>query len=137
MPVISFNGMEIPVRERSGPAGIEYSFPFIVPATDESVTVVANLRLGRQGTRTVVYVQGAPECLRHRFADGSLCMWFEPDASDRKWVLADGLDQLAAHVARHLFQEAVCRAGDPWPGEQAPGAHPRPRRCATCGGEGR
>ena len=49
---------------------------------------------------------------------------------------ADGLDQLAAHVARHLFQEAVCRAGDSWPGEESPGVHPRPKACTTCGGEG-
>ena len=56
--------------------------------------------------RAVVHVKDAPDCRRHRFSDQSLCMWFDPDATGQRWTMADGLDQLAAHAARHLFQEA-------------------------------
>ena len=136
MPVITYGGRDIPVRERSGPTGVEYTFPLTVPATEDQVTVIARIDVHEHGMRPVVHVKGAPDCRRHRYGDQSLCMWYEPDADDRKWTVADGLDQLAAHVARHLFQEAVCRAGDSWPGEESPGRHPRPRSCTTCGGKG-
>lgn len=124
------------MRERSGPSGIEYTFPLTVPETREQVTVIARIDVRGRSFRPIVHVQGAPDCRRHRYADHSLCMWFEHDPPDRKWTADDGLDQLAVHVARHLFQEAVCRAGDPWPGEESPGEHPRPRSCTTCGGNG-
>lgn len=136
MSLISYNGTQIPVRERAGPSGVEYTFPLAVPATMEQVTVIARIGIGSDGMRGVVHVKDAPDCRRHRFSDQSLCMWFDRDATEGKWTMADGLDQLAAHVARHLFQEAVCRAGDSWPGEESPGAHPRPKTCTTCGGEG-
>lgn len=136
MVVISYNGTEIPVRERSGAAGVEYTFPLTVPATEDRVTVIARIDMREGRMRPIVQVQGAPDCRRHRYHDQSLCMWYEPDAADRRWTVADGLDALAAHIARHLFQEAVCRTGDSWPGEQSPGRHPRPKSCTTCGGEG-
>ena len=136
MTVIWFNGDEILVRERSSPTGVEYTFPLTVPATGNQVTVIARIEMHDQGMLPVVHVRGAPDCRRHRYNNQSLCMWFEPDAADRKWTVADGLDHLAAHVARHLFQEAVCRTGDSWPGEESPGRHPRPKSCTTCGGEG-
>ena len=106
MPVIAFNGTEIPVRERAGPSGVEYTFPLAVPATGEPVTVIARIGTRSDGMRAVVHVKDAPDCRRHRFSDQSLCMWFDPDATGQRWTMADGLDQLAAHVARHLFQEA-------------------------------
>jgi hypothetical protein len=65
-----------------------------------------------------------------------LCMWYELDDVDRKWTVDDGLDQLVAQVGVHLFREAVCRTGDPWPGDESPGEHPRPVSCTTCGGSG-
>lgn len=136
MTVIVHDGTEIPVRERSTASGIEYTFPLAIPATGEHVTVLTRIAILPDGMRAVVHVRDAPDCRRHRFADQSLCMWFDSDSPDRKWTPTDGLDQLAAHVARHLFQEAVCRAGDPWPGEESPGEHARPKSCTTCGGEG-
>ena len=134
--MISYNGIEIPARERSGPTGVEYTFPLTIPATEERVTVIARIDMRGGSMRPIVHVKGAPDCRRHRYRDQSLCMWFESDAVDRKWMVADGLDHLAAHVARHLFQEAVCRTGDSWPGEESPGRHPRPTSCTTCAGEG-
>lgn len=135
--MISYNGKDIAVRERSGPSGIEYTFPLTIPATEEPVTVIARIDVREWEFRPTVHVQGAPDCRRHRYSDQSLCMWFEPDGADYKWTVNDGLDQLVVHVARHLFQEAVCRAGDPWPGQESPGQHPRPRSCTTCGGNGK
>lgn len=136
MTVVIFDGAEIPVRERATAMGIEYQFPLAIPATGEQVTVLAQMAIGTGGIQPVVHVKDAPDCRRHRYGNHSLCMWYDPDPAEHKWTPADGLDQLVAHIARHLFQEAVCRAGDPWPGEESPGAHPRPRTCRTCGGEG-
>lgn len=136
MPIVVYDGDEIPVRERSGPTGVEYAFPLNIPATEEQVAVVARLDVREDGLRPIVHVKDAPDCRRHRYGNQSLCMWYDPDAADLKWTVADGLDQLVAHVARHLFQEAVCRAGDSWPGQESPGLHPRPASCTTCGGEG-
>lgn len=136
MITISHNGAEFPVRERAGPTGVEYTFPLTVPATEETVTVMAQIDMREPRMRPVVHLKNAPDCRRHRYNDQSLCLWFEPDGIDHVWTVADGLDQLAAHIARHLYQEAVCRAGDPWPGDESPGQHPRPKSCTTCGGEG-
>lgn len=136
MTVVVFDGAEIEVRERATAAGVEYTFPLAIPATGEWVTVLARIAIDRGGMRAIVHVKDAPDCRRHRFPDHSLCMWFDPDSAERKWVPEDGVDQLVAHIARHLFQEAVCRAGDPWPGDESPGRHPRPASCTTCGGEG-
>lgn len=136
MTVVVFAGTEIEVREHATAAGIEYTFPLAVPETGEPVTVLARIAIGQAGMRAHVHVKDAPDCRRHRYPDQSLCMWFDPDGPDHTWVPGDGLDQLVAHVARHLFQEAVCCAGDSWPGDESPGEHPRHRSCTTCGGEG-
>lgn len=136
MPVVEHLGASIEVRERAAPGGAEYSFSLPVPGTATNANVVARVSLGPEGTRAVVHVRGVPDCRRHRYGDHSLCMWFEPDGPNGKWMAADGLDALVVHVARHLFQEAVCRAGDSWPGDESPGAHLRPRTCTTCGGQG-
>lgn len=133
---IAFNGAAIPVRERVGPTGIEYAFDLTIPETSDEVTVIAHIGIVAGSLRPRVHVKNAPDCRRHRWPDHSLCMWLESDGPDRKWTVDDGLDALAVHVARHLFQEAVCRAGDSWPGEESPGEHPRRPDCRTCGGEG-
>lgn len=136
MITISRGGEEIPVRERSIPTGVEYVFPLTVPVTNETVTVIAWIDMRESKMKPVVHLKNAPDCRRHRYNDQSLCLWFEPDGSDHVWTVADGLDQLADHVTRHLYQEATCRAGDPWPGAESPGQHLRPQSCTTCGGEG-
>jgi len=81
-------------------------------------------------------VADVPECLRHRYADGALCMWWEAHPNARRWMVSDGLVALVHYVEAHLHQEACCRAGLPWPGEEAPGSHGRKGKCATCGGVG-
>lgn len=137
MNVIQFAGTEIPVREHATATGIEYTFALTVPATGAEAQVVARIDTRSPRFMASVHVRGVPECLRHRFSDGSLCMWWERDVPERRWVVADGLDELAGQIALHLYREAVCGIGDPWPGDESPeGDHPRPRHCSTCGGEG-
>jgi hypothetical protein len=106
-----------------------------VPGAQQHVRVRIELRT-RSRPWVVNVSAEVPECLRHRYEDGSLCMWWQRHAADRRWVLGDGLEALIHYIEIHLHQEACCRAGLPWPGEQAPGEHPRPRGCATCGGDG-
>lgn len=114
---------------------ISYALRVPVPTIAERIPVRIELRTQSVPWRPRAFAR-APECLRHRFADDSLCMWLESDGNDRRWMLSDGIEALVQHIRRHLYQEACCRAGEDWPGEQAPGAHPRPSRCRTCGGAG-
>jgi hypothetical protein len=56
----------------------------------------------------------------HRYCDGSLCVWYPRDDVERKWVGGDGLNELIAHVAIHLFKEAYWRETGEWLGPEAP-----------------
>lgn len=78
-----------------------------------------------------------PACTRHRYGDRSLCMWWRRDETSRRWTPSEGLYTLVAHIRLHAFCEAECRAGKPWPKDEAPGRHPRPRTCPSCRGRGR
>jgi hypothetical protein len=106
-----------------------------VPGSELDVPVRIELRTRSLPWRTKVFAV-VPECLRHRYEDGSLCMWWQRHPAARRWVLGDGLEPLIHYVEIHLHQEACCRAGLPWPGEQAPGEHPRRQDCSACGGDG-
>jgi hypothetical protein len=105
------------------------------PGGEPGVPVRIELRTRSRPWRPKVFA-AVPECLRHRYEDSSLCIWWQSHSAARRWVLGDGLQALVHYVEIHLHQEACCRAGLPWPGEQAPGEHPRKRRCSTCGGDG-
>jgi hypothetical protein len=83
-----------------------------------------------------VHVDGPP-CLRHRWEDDSLCMWDPQGPDSERWLIGDGLAELAEHVRIHLHCEAQCRAGNSWPKEEMAGEHPRKRDCPTCHGRGR
>lgn len=125
----------IPVRFSHRLGRLIYRLQTDIPVTSSPVSVKIELRTQRRPWCAAVFVD-APECKRHRFDDDSLCMWWAPHPKSRRWVLPDGLSLLAQYARRHLFQEACCRAGLPWPGEEAPGDHPRPSQCRTCGGVG-
>lgn len=132
---IVIDGRPMPVRMRARAGCISYRMRLPVPAIHEPVAVRVELDTTSRPWRPRVFAQ-APECLRHRYDTDALCMWFERDPDARRWMMSDGLEALAHHIRRHLFQEACCRAGDEWPGDQAPCSHPRPSRCRTCGGVG-
>ncbi|MEV4420176.1 hypothetical protein AB0L40_09405 [Patulibacter sp. NPDC049589] len=76
-----------------------------------------------------VFVNG-PACLRHRYADGSLCLWWGRDDEARRWVTRDGLYALVQLATEHVYCEALCREGEAWPKAEAPTRH-RPR-CPAC-----
>ncbi len=132
---VLIDGTKIPMEMGSQAGRISLRLGLPVPAIPEPVPVRVDLHTNTKPWRPSVFAR-APECLRHRYRDGALCMWFERDPNARRWMLLDGIPALVHHTRRHLYQEACCRAGEPWPGEQAPGEHPRPKRCRTCGGGG-
>jgi len=116
-------------RERDGPL-LRYRFVIDVPAYDDERLVTVEFA---DSSRPHVYIDG-PVCVRHRYNDGSVCMWFASDPPERRWVATDGLLELARHAAEHAYCEAECRAGRAWPKAEAPGDHPRPSSCPTCHG---
>jgi hypothetical protein len=124
---------ELLMQTRAG--RITYRTKLPAPPDDRAWPVRIELSTRRHPWRPSVHVDG-PVCLRHRFRDRTLCMWFEAHPNSRKWVLSDGITQLLRRIQLHLFQEATCRAGEPWPGEEAPGEHPRATNCPSCHGKG-
>jgi hypothetical protein len=122
-------GMTFERTLRTNPAALTYRFAIDVPVHDERRQVTAIFDTSRFDP--AVWVDG-PVCRRHRWGDDSLCMWFEEDQPDRRWVPDDGLLALAVHVEQHAYCEAECRAGHPWPKEESPGDHPRPANCPCC-----
>lgn len=129
------DGERVAMHVRPAAGRITYRMRVPVPAIAQRVAVRIVLHTRSRPWRPRVYAV-VPPCRRHRFGDDGLCMWFEADPNSRRWLMSDGIDALVHHTRRHLYQEACCRAGEDWPGEQAPGDHARPRDCPTCGGEG-
>jgi hypothetical protein len=125
----------LPLTVRARPGRIAYRLTVDAPGVESPVPVRIEIKTATRPWRPRVYVR-APECLRHRYNDGALCMWRELDSNEHRWVLSDGIEALVHHIRRHLHQEAACRAGLAWPGAEAPGEHPRPTSCVTCGGHG-
>ncbi len=82
--------------------------------------VLATLRFPRHRPEAVsVHVTG-PTDSKHRYADGSLCMWFPGDDAARRWTRRDGPVALVAHVIAHLAREEWWRRTGDWVGEEAP-----------------
>lgn len=135
MASLLIDGEKLPITVKPGRGRITYRLTVPVPAVEDPVPTRIELRHQSRAWQSTVHVD-VPECLRHRYADGALCMWFQADPISNRWEFRDGIPALVDHIRRHLFQEACCRAGQDWPGEEAPGEHYRPERCRTCGGEG-
>jgi hypothetical protein len=79
-----------------------------------------------------VFTDG-PQESPHRYADGSLCMWYPGDPIDLQWARRDGGAALVGCIALHLIREQWWRETGEWPGPEAP--HPvkqtRPQRTAA------
>lgn len=112
-----------------------YRFAIDVPVYDEERLVAVTFTPG-DPRHPHVRIDGPP-CLRHRYINDALCMWLEKDPVDKRWVVEEGLLALVPHVEVHAYCEAECRAGKPWPKDEAPGDHPRKRNCPSCHGRGR
>lgn len=61
-----------------------------------------------------------PRPMRHRFDSGALCMWYEFDPPERRWVFDDGLMALVDLASLHLYREERYRETGRWMGEEAP-----------------
>jgi hypothetical protein len=130
---VGHDAVRYSVHSRAG--RITYLMTISAPGVLEPVPLRIVMDTRRRPWRPRVFAQ-APECLRHRYRDRSLCTWFEPDPNSMRWVMSDGLPALVHLAQVHLYKEARCRAGEPWLGEESRGAHPRKPACRTCGGEG-
>jgi hypothetical protein len=108
-----------------------YRFPIDTPVHDEQRLVTVTFHSVRSPSTPIVNIDG-PVCLRHRWKDGSLCMWFDQDPDAERWVVRDGLAGLMDHATEHAYCEAECRAGRPWPKPESPGEHPRKPDCPSC-----
>src|SRR4051794_32357311 len=131
MAEIDIAGHTVPLSVTPFRGGVRYRARVPVPVVESLVPIRIDVRINREGWHPSVYAT-APECLRHRYTSGALCMWWERDPAQHRWTHEDGLPNLVHHIRRHLFQEACCRAGESWPGEEAPGTHPRSPACRTC-----
>lgn len=81
----------------------------------QTVTVV----FGRAAPHVPHVYTDLPSDSRHRYSDGSLCMWYPGDTADQRWVLKDGPVALLGHVVAHLLREEWWQRSGEWPGEEA------------------
>jgi hypothetical protein len=133
---LPIGGDRLPVSVDPRPGHVTVRLDVPTPGVDVATKVRIDFQTRHRPWHASVFTEEAPVCLKHRFDDGSLCMWWGRHPRSRRWVGEDGLPALIHYIQVHLFQEACCRAGLPWPGEEAPGQHPRKRRCPTCQGMG-
>jgi hypothetical protein len=121
---LSFSG-----RFAGKPRRLTYRVPIVVPVYDEERTLSITMPAAAlPGARPLVRMDG-PVCMRHRFDDGGLCMWFCGDSNEHRWIPDDGLYALASHAIDHAYCEACCRRGHPWPKAEMQHLHPD---CPTC-----
>jgi hypothetical protein len=115
---------------RGRPRRLIYEVPIAVPVYDERRRLRITLPpVAHSHARPQVLIDGPP-CLRHRFDDDSLCMWWSRDSEDERWVPDDGLFALVVHATDHAYCEAECMNGRPWPKSEAPRRHRE--GCPTC-----
>ena len=102
-------------RGDRGVGGFVYRLVVEVPTYEHRrLTIV----FPRRSPRTPhVFVNG-PKVARHRFDDGSLCMWYWRDPPGRKWVFRNGLLDLIDHAAIHLFREGWFVDTGEWLGDE-------------------
>jgi hypothetical protein len=105
------------------PRRLRYRFAIDVPVHDDQRIATLDFASFDSPAQTVIHLDGPP-CLRHRWPDGSLCMWLDSDPPDHRWVPDDGLLALVGHVEQHAYGEAECRAGRDWPKPESPGGSP-------------
>lgn len=80
--------------------------------------------LPRQHPEAIVVYASGPSDSPHRYADGSLCMWFPRDPASARWTRTDGPVLLLAHVIAHLAREEWWRRTGEWVGAEADHGQP-------------
>lgn len=116
--------------DKSGAAGhVHYHVELDVPFYGRRRVHIVVANLG-DPSFVKVYAEDGPAS-KHRYGDGSLCMWLPGDPREQTWIPRDGLLQLIGHVERHLFREAWAAETGEWPGEEAPHADKREEKAVA------
>ena len=86
-----------------------------------AVTRSVEIKLGpsRRHVAPAVTADG-PESSKHRYKDGSLCMWYPYAARSERWTFEDGLLHLLVMTQAHLFREEFWRETGEWLGPEHP-----------------
>lgn len=98
-----------------GLEGFIYRLTVDVPTYERrKLTIVFPRRYPRSPR---IFADG-PIVNRHRFDDGSLCMWYWRDPPDLRWTFDQGLLDLVNHAILHLFKEAWFLDTGEWLGDE-------------------
>lgn len=101
--------------------------PITVPAYGR--TFVLRIEIDPRFTR--VFVVGWTGRMKHKYSDGSICMWWPKDPPSRRWQREDGLLKLVDTALVHVFKELYWQETGDWLGEEAPHSAPKINPQAT------
>lgn len=103
------------VGQHQGLSGFAYHLMVDVPTWGpRRLSIVFPIRYPRSPR---VFADG-PFLGRHRFDDGSLCMWYWRDPPEQRWLFDEGLLSLINHAIIHLFKEAWFIEHGEWLGDE-------------------
>lgn len=85
MRYIEIAGQNVPVSFSASAGRLIYCLSTTNPEM-QPVRLRIALLTRRPPWRVAVSVRGVPECLRHRYADDSLCLWWESHPNARRWM---------------------------------------------------
>lgn len=102
--------------DRRHRGGFQVEFRLTVPGLP---TRRVRLVFAGIGSAPFVYADGPVES-RHRYSDGSLCMWYPHDPENARWTRRDGAAALLGHITAHLLREEWWRKTGEWVGHEVP-----------------
>lgn len=102
--------------DRRHRGGFQIEFTLAVPGLPSRHVRIVFAGLGSVPS---VYADGPAES-PHRYADGSLCMWYPWDPESARWTRRDGAAVLLGHIAAHLLREEWWRKTGEWVGDEVP-----------------
>jgi hypothetical protein len=127
-------GLRLSGRMRGHPRRLVYEVPITVPVYDDLRTLTITMPPSAAAGAIPRVIIAGPVCLRHRYADGGLCMWWSEDPREDTWLPADGLLALVNLAITHAYCEERCRRGEGWVRPEAPTGHRE--SCPSCEGRG-
>jgi hypothetical protein len=125
----AYPGMERRFEGRRQMARVVYRLVVSVPEYEQRRIELHFKRTTGEPRITRIYADG-PDNSPHRYAPhskdplqrSSLCVWYDDDPPEQRWVPADGLLALINHTRVHLFKEGYWRETGEWPGPEGPHA---------------
>jgi hypothetical protein len=100
--------------DRKHRGGFQVEFTLTVPGLPTRHVRIVFVGLGSAPS---VYADGPAES-RHRYDDGSLCMWYPWDPESARWTRRDGARTLLGHITAHLLREEWWRKTGEWVGDE-------------------